>query len=107
MKIEDKEGKLVVVDFDEFEAYRIAVKVEYDGIRFYDVFALSVDDPELKRVVGVLLAEERKHLAFFEGCIDRLRREKDDLSEDDSLLNSMDFGIFEPYQSMGGYRGYC
>ncbi len=36
MKIEEREGKLVIVDFNELEAYKVASKIEKDGIRFYD-----------------------------------------------------------------------
>ncbi len=35
MKIADQAGKLVITDFNEEEAYKIACNIEREGIRFY------------------------------------------------------------------------
>ncbi|MDD5155690.1 MAG: hypothetical protein PHF11_04300, partial [Candidatus Omnitrophica bacterium] len=37
---------------------------------------------------------------FFEGSLSRLRRNREDTSEDNDLMTSMDFGIFQPYQNI-------
>jgi rubrerythrin len=100
MRIEEKQGKLVVTDFNEFEAYRIASKIERDGIEFYEKLSNNAGQKELKNALRFLLQEEKKHLKFFEGCLSLLREEKEDISEDEDLLSSMDYGIFKPYQSI-------
>ncbi len=100
MKVEDKKDKLVIVDFDEFEAYRIACKIEEDGLRFYEKFANRAEDAGVTETLKFLLGEERKHLKFFEDSLSHLRQDKEDSAEDNDLLTSMDFGIFQPYQSI-------
>ena len=100
MKIQDREDKLVIVDFDEFEAYRIACKIEKDGLRFYEKLGSRTENTEVGRAMKFLLEEERKHLRFFEDALSRIRRDKEDAAEDNDLLTSMDFGIFQPYQSI-------
>ena len=97
MRIEEKEGKLIVTDFDEFDAFRIAGKIEKDGIEFYGQLASSVKGAEVKEALEFLLGEEKKHLRFFEDEIQRLRNEKEDADEEDDLLTTMDYGTFSAY----------
>ena len=100
MKIQEKKDTLVIVDFDEFEAYRIACKIEQDGLQFYEKLAGKAENSGVSQTLNFLLGEERKHLKFFEDSLSRIRNEKEDSAEDNDLLTSMDFGIFQPYQSI-------
>ncbi|UCG35746.1 MAG: ferritin family protein [Candidatus Omnitrophota bacterium] len=100
MKIELKHGQFVITDFNEFEAYRIASKIEKDGMRFYSKLFECAKDAATKKALEFLIVEEKKHLNFFEDCIDKLRQVKEDTTEESDLLTTMDFGIFEPYQNM-------
>jgi rubrerythrin len=100
MKIEEKGSKLVVVDFDEFDAYRISCKIEKDGIRFYRKLSESVNNAEAKNILEFLMDEEKKHLRFFEDCIASLRESGEDESEDDDLISEIDFGVLQPYQGI-------
>ena len=100
MKIQEIGGKLTVSDFDEFDAARIACKIEKDGILFYARLKEGISDAGIKKSVEFLIDEEKKHLSFFEDTLDGLRQKKEDAHEDDDLLPSMDFGVFEPYQSI-------
>jgi rubrerythrin len=93
MRIEEKEGKLVIVDFSEIEAYKIAAKIEKDGLAFYRHLN-DLLSPHVKTAMKFLIDEEQKHLQFFENCISGLRSVSEDLSEDNDLLESMDYGIF-------------
>ena len=102
MKIEAKGDKITIMDFNEFDAFRIAAKVEKDGLLFYAQLAAGVKKPEAKEVLEFLLGEEKKHLKFFEGQLDRLRQLKEDTNEDDDLLSALDFGVFQPYQNLKG-----
>ena len=100
MKIEERADKLEIVDFNELEAYKIAGKIEKDGLFFYKKLYNSIDNPEVKKVIGKLLEEEEKHVSFFEECLYELRQEIEDGFEDDDLFSGLDSQIFEPYQSI-------
>ncbi|MDD5154964.1 MAG: ferritin family protein, partial [Candidatus Omnitrophica bacterium] len=73
MKIQDKKDKLVIVDFDEFEAYRIACRIEEEGLQFYGKLAGSVGDPKIAQTLNFLIGEEKNHLRFLEVSLSGLR----------------------------------
>jgi len=100
MKIEERNGRLTAVDFDEIDAYKIACAVEKEGIWFYQKLKDKIDKPRAKEVLSFLIEEERKHLRLFEEQLFKVRAGKEDDFEDDSLLSSMDFGIFKPYKDV-------
>ncbi|MFH2138413.1 MAG: ferritin family protein [Candidatus Omnitrophota bacterium] len=100
MKISEKDGVLEITEFDAREAYTIACRIEKDGILFYKGIADKQTDEAAKKTLEFLISEEKKHLKFFEGCLDEIGKEKEDVNEDDDLLSSLDYGIFQPYQSM-------
>lgn len=100
MKIQDKDGKLQIVDFNEVDAYKIASKIEQDGITFYENLAQGVKDPAAKNKLQYLLGEEKKHLSFFQDCLSQAGEDIADGFEDDDLLSYMDYGIFQPYEHM-------
>lgn len=100
MRIEEKNGRLAVTDFDAFEAYRIACKIEADGIAFYKELRESLKDARARKAISFLLGEEQKHLSYFESQLSVLRQKKEDLSEDNDLLSSFEYGIFHP-QGLG------
>jgi len=65
MRVEEKGGKLIVSDFNEFDAYRIASNIEEDGIQFYQMVVAAAMKPEAKKILEFLREEEEKHLDFF------------------------------------------
>lgn len=109
MRIEEKEGRLTVVDFNEIDAYKIASKVEKDGIEFYQELLkkLGTEDEKCKKIISFLIDEERAHLKFFEESLFRLRQKSPEFADNDEedILYSMDYGIFkgiahEPHQAL-------
>jgi len=100
MKIEEKDSKLVITDFSEIEAYKIAYKIEKDGLSFYKEIISKIDDPKIKEAFDFLIGQEGDHLKFFQDSLFELRKRQEDENEDDDLLEAMDFGIFQPYKSM-------
>ena len=106
MRIDTKGDTLVIVDFDEIEAYRIACKIEKDGLEFYtDLLGKII--PEASREGFILLIEEeKKHLLFFENAIAVLRKREEDTSEDNDLISSMDYGVFHPYKNIEGLPSF-
>lgn len=101
MKIQEKDGKLTIVDFNELEAYKVASKIEKDGIRFYSNLIQKIADASVKESLAFLLGEENKHLALFQKHLSRVSQTTEDGFEEDDLLNYMEYGIFQPYQEMG------
>jgi rubrerythrin len=98
MKIKQSNGKLNIVDFNEFEAYKVACKIEEDGISFYKNLCSSIKNKLVKEKLEYLLQEEKKHLKFFDGRLSEIGSE--DGFEEDDLLKYIDYGIFQPYQDM-------
>ncbi|MBN1522012.1 MAG: hypothetical protein JW928_05710 [Candidatus Aureabacteria bacterium] len=93
MKIEEKDGALVIVDFNDLEAYKIARKVEKDGIAFYNRLLDLALNEKTRDVLRILLEEEKKHLKFFEDMMFSIREEEWFEKEDD-LLDDLNYGIF-------------
>lgn len=104
MKIEEKNGKLNIIDFNEIEAYKIACKIEEDGISFYQNVLSGMENKSVKEKLEFLLGEEREHLKFFEECLSAQNQRYEDGFEEDNLLKYMDYGIFQPYQDRKGMK---
>jgi len=105
MNIEEKNGNFVITDFNEFDACRIACKIEKDGIDFYAKLIRKVDIPPVRESLKFLTKEENEHLKVFQGLLDELRTQKEDLSEDNDILTTMDFGVFQPYEDIEDLGG--
>ncbi|MCF7874304.1 MAG: ferritin family protein [Candidatus Omnitrophica bacterium] len=95
MKIESSGDKFVITDFNDIEAYKLACKIEKDGIYFYKKLKENSDDKGIKEMFDFLIAEENKHLKFFEDCLYELRESEEDRDEDNDLLEGFNYGIFD------------
>lgn len=100
MKIEQKGNSFIITDFDEMEAYKVACKIEKEGLTFYKKLAEKVEDTKTKETLKVLIGRESEHLKFFQNCLFELRKTQEDVNEDNDLLDSLDFGVFQPYESI-------
>jgi rubrerythrin len=98
MKIEEKDGKFVITDFNEAEAYKIASKVEQDGIDFYTKVLTEATDPQVKEKMNYLINEEKKHLKFFQQRLFEISKDKSSGFEEDNLLGYMDYQVFKPFR---------
>ena len=101
MKIADKDGKLVITDFSEEEAYEIACNIEKEGIRFYKKLKDEQTNDKIIETLEVMVKEEVNHLKFFEFARSELQEALDEEIEDNGLLMSMDFGIFPSLENIG------
>lgn len=97
MKIENKNGTLIVTDFDEAESYVVACKIEQDGITFYKKLLEKSKDPKVRGTLDFLLKEEEKHLKLFNLRLYSIRENSDSDYDENDLLTSKDYGIFHPY----------
>ena len=58
--------------FNAGEVFKIAVEIEENGRRFYEMAAKKSQDPEVRKVFADLGAEEVKHKARFEQLLSEL-----------------------------------
>jgi len=100
MKITMQNDTMMITDFCEFEAYRIALSIEEQGLHFYQKLLECIQKDEVKSMLKFLIEEEKKHLTFFENALTDLRQEREDTDEDNDLVATLDFGIFMPYEEM-------
>jgi hypothetical protein len=55
----------------------------------------------VRDTLNLLAGQERDHLEFFDGELSKIRELRQDRFEEDDLLSGIDYGIFQPYRSMG------
>jgi len=54
------------VQFNDYEAFRIGMNIEKDGIEFYTEFANNTKSPETKNIMLKLAEDEKEHLDLLE-----------------------------------------
>lgn len=64
-----------ITKFSGEEIVRLAVEIEKQGRRFYEIAATKVTDPEVKAVFEYLAGEEAQHVADFETLGAKLPRD--------------------------------
>ncbi|MDD4879360.1 MAG: ferritin family protein [Candidatus Omnitrophica bacterium] len=92
MRIEYKDDEIIISDFKPLEAYKIARRLEAEGINFYSLFLSSVDDVEAEKSVYSLLTEERNHLKLFNQKVEELSGPFDE----NSIVDEIDTRVFSP-----------
>ena len=95
MKIDFSSDEIKIFDFDELEAYRIARKLEKDGVYFYTRMRDEMLQPEIRDVVKMLISDEKKHLSLFEEKVEHLCRERKVLDEDETLADIVDSHVMD------------
>ena len=93
MKIKGIGEEIQIHDFNAKEAFRLARKLESEGITFYTKVLESAKDSKVKEVLHYLLEEEKDHLQLFQNMIEREDPETSDDSGDD-ILDILDTGVF-------------
>jgi rubrerythrin len=106
VKIDYSKGRLEITDFDSLEAYKIARKMEKDGIEFYQKLKEQNFSPAVSQALGFLLSEEKKHLKLFEEKLSDLRQTKEDGFEEESLVDFVDTKVFAPFDSLNNLERY-
>ena len=95
MKIKNAGEEIQIYDFNAQEAFKIAHKLECEGISFYKKVLTMVKDPTVKEVLLYLLGEEEDHLQLFEKMIEREREDPDAFDESgEDILDIVDTGVF-------------
>lgn len=95
MKIEYKGDEIIISDFKPVEAYKIARRLEVEGIGFYNLFlsgpAAKSDDT--RKAIESLIAEEKKHFALFNQKVEEMAGP----FEEDSVVDEVDTKVFGTY----------
>ena len=95
MKVDFSGDEIKIYDFDELEAYRVARKLERDGVYYYTRMKEEVLKPEIREVVEMLISDERRHLSLFEEKVEELCHEQDVVDEDETLADIVDSGVMD------------
>lgn len=95
MKVDFSGDEIKVFDFDELEAYRIARKLESDGVYYYTRMREEMLKPEICDVIDMLIADEKRHLDHCQEKVEELCRERDELDEDETLADIIDSGVMD------------
>lgn len=56
-----------ITRFNGEEIVRLAVEIEKQGQKFYEIAAARVEDAEVKKIFELLAGEEKQHIADFKG----------------------------------------
>lgn len=88
------DGSIQLGDFNALQAFKIARKLEKDGVTFYTKALSLIAKKEIQDVIKYLLESEKEHLAFFESRISALQQEGEDGFEDDDVADYMDASVF-------------
>lgn len=93
MRVKGIDGEIQIYDFNAQEAFRIAHKLEEEGISFYKKLLDTVKDSKVKEVLIYLLTEEKDHLQLFEKMLESEAPEALDNGGED-ILDILDAGVF-------------
>lgn len=106
MKVDFRKDSIEITDFIPLEAYKIARKMEKDGIEFYRQLQAKNLSAEVSQAVGFLLSEEKRHLKLFEDKIFELEADTGDGFEEDAFVDSVDSKVFAPFDSVRNLEKY-
>ncbi|HQP91458.1 MAG TPA: ferritin family protein [Candidatus Omnitrophota bacterium] len=91
----DKEGNISIFDFSPVQAYKIAIRMENDGIDFYKKMLSDIKDLEAKHEIEFLIEEEIKHLTTFTSMLGRSKEISGDDFEEDDIVNYIKSKVFD------------
>lgn len=105
MKIYTEQDKIVIADFNEVEALRVALKLENDGIKFYLKAAQISEAPEVKEAFKKMVKEEEKHVETFQNYLQKIIDERGLETEaepgyEESFFDYVETGIFADLRDM-------
>jgi rubrerythrin len=93
MKVSSVNDNIVLSDFNEADALRLAMKLERDGIKYYSELSSKTKDPEVKKAFRQFVKEEDRHLKKFGDWLNSLGIEADKGVEE-GFFDFIDSGVF-------------
>lgn len=99
MKILNQGKNLIISDFNEVDALRLAIKLEADGIKYYSELAGKAQNEEVAKMLRHLAAEEERHSEKFKSWLERVIEEEHldveaDRGDEEGLFDFIDTGVF-------------
>ena len=68
------------------EAFQFAVRIEENGVSFYNGYADTLPDGKAKDMFAFLADEEQKHIAVFKGMLDKIEEFKQTVNYPDQYF---------------------
>jgi len=90
MKLTSHGKEIIITDFDEIDALRLAVKLEADGIKYYTELAKKVGNEDMKKMLLRLAKEEEKHSAKFRAWLES----RGGQANEEQDFEGIDTGVF-------------
>ncbi|MBI5873720.1 MAG: ferritin family protein [Candidatus Omnitrophica bacterium] len=90
----DKAGNITITDFSPVQAYKIAVRMEKDGIDFYSDLLKQVRDAGTQHEIEFLIEQEKAHLDTFQGLLNRVKETANDTFEEDDIVDYIKSRVF-------------
>ena len=91
----DKKGNIVISDFSATQAFKAAIHMEEDGIRFYEDLAKKVKDAEARREIVFLIEQEKEHLKTIEDLLSVFKSVDEDPFEEDDIAQYVSSHVFD------------
>lgn len=91
----DEKEKISLYDFSPVQAYKTAVHMEQESIRFYQDILGQVKDAEARRDVEFLIGQEREHLKTFEDLLGYVKKGTGDEFEEDDIASYVSSHVFD------------
>lgn len=98
MKVDFSGDEIKIYDFNELEAYRIARKLEADGIYYYSRMRDEILKPKIVEVIELLIRDERNHLNVFEEKVEILAGKMGVVDDGETLADIVDARVFDVLQ---------
>jgi rubrerythrin len=100
MKFTEKNGKIILKDFNPGEAIKIAMYVEEEGARFYRELTGRTREKQIRNELQFLWKEEESHRSNFEKLLQKWGGDKADVTDEDKLAVLAEKGIFGPIKKL-------
>jgi len=98
MELKIGKDSVIINDFDELEVYKIAMRIELDGEKFYKSVISLTDNPKIKRTFQRLAEDEQRHFETFNGLFQTELRARGidpaSMDREEGLFDYIDTGIF-------------
>jgi rubrerythrin len=98
MEFVERDGKMVLRDFDPSEALMLAMYVEAEGARFYRELSRRTKEKKILNELQYLLEEEESHSQTFKGLLISLSGGVPEIPEEDIVASLT--GIFGPIRKL-------
>lgn len=94
IKLRD-DGTIELTDFSATQAFKIACKLERDGLALYEKMFRECSETAVNSALEYLIQTEKEHLHFFESELEKLEAQEVDGFEEDDFVDYMDSHVFD------------